>query len=213
MSAARLTLLILTGAVLKTESHWPNGKSSTQWKIVSLTLSPHSNYLVTQFTLVNLTLNLQTPICWTDMNHTCLSIRRNCINQLLFLTPAGRHFFLGDIENLGLIDSLRDRLQSWMSTESQRIVTSRSELSHVTANSDTLMWEGWSSWFDRLLLPAVCGEPSGAFVEVDLSCVCAVFSIELSVLIEIFSPWQRLPCLDSRLFSSGANGRRIIGLT
>ena len=57
------------------------------------------------------------------------------------LTPVGRHFLLGDIENLGLRDSLWDRSQSWMSTESQRIVAGRSELSQVVANSDTLMSE------------------------------------------------------------------------
>merc|ERR1719293_143418 len=59
------------------------------------------------------------------------------------------------IKNLRLIDFLWDNSQSWMSTESQRTILSRSEPSHIAANSDILMWEGRSSWFDRLLLSAV----------------------------------------------------------
>ena len=64
------------------------------------------------------------------------------------------HRFRG-IKNLRLIDFLWDNSQSWMSTESQRTITSRSEPSRVAANSDILMWESRSSWFDRLLLSAV----------------------------------------------------------
>ena len=54
-------------------------------------------------------------------------------------SSAGLTLSHPSIENLGLSDSLWDRSQSWMSTESQRIVAGRSELSQVVANLDTLM--------------------------------------------------------------------------